>query len=188
MLRCFDLLCDLQSSFLQCNTRLKCLSLCQILVKSLNNWYFEVDTWLKLLLINSRRVVPYNNIKLSPLFLIQCLVISLCLNFVHLLAWKPNLEKCSIYSNKFFHNFHLSKSSFTCSGLRPSGLAWRLGYTCTCIVNHFIFPLNLLYSNNNIIIVLRVNRSISIKCTNLTQWTCLGTKYISTCFVYIYIM
>ena len=86
LLRCFDLLCDLQSSFLQCNTRLKCLSLCQILVKSLNNWYFEVDTWLKLLLINSRRVVPYNNIKFSPLFLIHCLVISLCLNFVHLLA------------------------------------------------------------------------------------------------------
>jgi len=27
---------------------------------------------------------------------------SLCLNFVHLLARKPNLEKCSTYSNKFF--------------------------------------------------------------------------------------
>jgi hypothetical protein len=32
---------------------------------------------------------------------------SLCLNFFHLLAQKSNLEKCSIYSNKFFHNFHL---------------------------------------------------------------------------------
>ena len=52
---------------------------------------------------------------------------SLCINFFHLLvlALKPNLEKCSIYSNKFFHNFHLSESSFTCSGLRASGLARR---------------------------------------------------------------
>ena len=31
-------------------------------------------------------------------------------------------KKNSIYSNKFFHNFHLSKSSFTCSGLWASGL------------------------------------------------------------------
>ena len=38
---------------------------------------------------------------------------------------KPNLEKKN-YSNKFFHNFHLSKSSFTCPGLRASGLAQRL--------------------------------------------------------------
>jgi len=51
---------------------------------------------------------------------------SLCLNFFHLLARKPNLEKCSIYSNKFFHNFHLSESSFTCPGLRASGLVRRL--------------------------------------------------------------
>jgi hypothetical protein len=31
-----------------------------------------------------------------------------------------------IYSNKFFHNFHMSESSFTCPGLRESVLAWRL--------------------------------------------------------------
>ncbi len=47
---------------------------------------------------------------------------SLCLNVFHLLALKPNLEKCSIYSNKFFHNFHLFESSLTCSGLWASGL------------------------------------------------------------------
>jgi hypothetical protein len=29
-------------------------------------------------------------------------------------------------SNKFFHNFHLSKSSFTCPRLQASGLARRL--------------------------------------------------------------
>ena len=45
---------------------------------------------------------------------------SLCLNFFHLLARKPNLGNFSIYSKNFFHNFHLYKSSFTCpaSGLR----------------------------------------------------------------------
>jgi hypothetical protein len=31
-----------------------------------------------------------------------------------------------IYAYKFFQNFHLSESSFTCSGLRASGLARRL--------------------------------------------------------------
>ena len=51
---------------------------------------------------------------------------SLCLNFFHLLAQKPNLEKKVIYSNKFCHNFHLSESSFTCLWLRASGLAQRL--------------------------------------------------------------
>ena len=46
------------------------------------------------------------------------LYISLCLSIFPLLARKPNLEKKNIYSNKFFHNFHLSASSFTCPGLR----------------------------------------------------------------------
>jgi hypothetical protein len=46
--------------------------------------------------------------------------------FFHLFAQKSNLEKISIYSNKFFHNFHLSESSFICPGLRASGLARRL--------------------------------------------------------------
>jgi len=47
---------------------------------------------------------------------------SLCLNFFHLLAQKPNLEKKSIYSNKFFHNFHLSESSFTCPMIQASAV------------------------------------------------------------------
>ena len=46
--------------------------------------------------------------------------------FFHLLARKPNLEKNYIYSNNFFHNFHLSESSFPCPGLRASELARRL--------------------------------------------------------------
>jgi len=41
-------------------------------------------------------------------------------------ALKSNLEKFSIYSNKFFHNFHLTESSHTCPSLRASGLARRL--------------------------------------------------------------
>ena len=48
----------------------------------------------------------------------------LCVNFCHLLARKPNLETFSIYSSKFYLNFHLSESSFTCPGLWASGLAW----------------------------------------------------------------
>ena len=56
----------------------------------------------------------------------QIYIYSLYLTFFHLLARKPNLENFSIYSNKFFYNFHLSKSRFTCSGLWKSGLARRL--------------------------------------------------------------
>ena len=51
---------------------------------------------------------------------------SRCLNFFHLLVQKPNLETNSIYSNKFFHIFHLFQSSFTCSGLLACGLVQRL--------------------------------------------------------------
>ena len=64
---------------------------------------------------------------LSMLNVILKIHYSLCLNFFsHLLARKPNLENFSINSNKFFHNVHLSESSFTCPGFRGSGLAWRL--------------------------------------------------------------
>jgi hypothetical protein len=45
------------------------------------------------------------------------------MNYFHILARKSNLEKKNIYSNKFFHNFHLSESSFTCTGFRANGLA-----------------------------------------------------------------
>ena len=46
--------------------------------------------------------------------------------FLTYLPESQNLEKISIYSNKFSHNFHLSESRFTCSGLWKSGLARRL--------------------------------------------------------------
>jgi hypothetical protein len=52
--------------------------------------------------------------------------VSLNFNFFHLLARKPNLENFSIYSSKFFHNFHLSKSNFAYPGFRVSGVARRL--------------------------------------------------------------
>jgi hypothetical protein len=41
----------------------------------------------------------------------------------HLPEAKFRKKKNYIYSTKFFHNFHLSESSFTCPGLRASGLA-----------------------------------------------------------------
>jgi hypothetical protein len=49
-----------------------------------------------------------------------------CLNFFHLLARKPNLEKKTSIYIKFFHNFHLYDSSFTSTWLRASGLVRRL--------------------------------------------------------------
>ena len=48
-------------------------------------------------------------------------------------------KKKNIYSNKFFHDFHLAESSFTCPRLRISGLAWRL----SVIVNIYMYCLNL---------------------------------------------
>jgi hypothetical protein len=45
---------------------------------------------------------------------------SLCLNFIHLLARKPI---CSIFSNKFFHNFHLSESVLLVKGFGQ--VVWR---------------------------------------------------------------
>ena len=63
---------------------------------------------------------------------------SLYLNFVHLPAPKPNLEGKKNYSNKFFHNFHLSKSSFTCRGFRSCGLARKL---YMYIIYYFLFLL-----------------------------------------------
>ena len=41
--------------------------------------------------------------------------------FFHLLAQKPNLDNFYIFSNKFFHNFYLFESSFTCPELRARG-------------------------------------------------------------------
>ena len=63
------------------------------------------------------------------------------LNFCHLLAQKRNLEKNSICSNKFFHIFHLSESSFTCLRLQASGLAGRLlNFSCkTGVCDIFVY-------------------------------------------------
>jgi hypothetical protein len=56
--------------------------------------------------------VPCTTFKGKKLLIYQ----SLCLNFFHLLARKPNLGKFSIYLSNFFLNFHLSECSFTCFG------------------------------------------------------------------------
>ena len=48
---------------------------------------------------------------------------SLCLNFIHLLVRKPIFENFSIFSNKFFHNFHLSESVLLVQGFGQ--VVWR---------------------------------------------------------------
>ena len=91
-----------------------------------NLWCFSYIS--KLNLLNYQKIIfhlpqPYMSTWLN---MAVSQVPSLCIKCFHLLARKPNSEKCSIYSNKFFHNFHLSESSFTCPGLQASRLAWRL--------------------------------------------------------------
>jgi hypothetical protein len=56
-------------------------------------------------------------------------------------------SQISIYSNKFFHNFHLSETSFTCPGLRASGLAWKMQTKVIHFwqINGFLFNLPLIY-------------------------------------------
>ena len=60
------------------------------------------------------------------------LLYSLCINFFHLplLAWNTNIEKISIFSNKFFYNFRLSEIQFYL--FRASGLARRLLWQLQC--------------------------------------------------------
>ena len=54
---------------------------------------------------------------------------------------KAKLRKMFYLFNKFFHNFHLSKSSFTCPGFRASVLVRRLLHSSlksfyTCFLSH----------------------------------------------------
>ena len=76
-------------------------------------------------------------------------------NFFHLLARKPNLEKFSNYSNKFFHNFHLSKSRFTCPWFWANGLPRRLH----CILS----AVRTSSCHIHVILLLRKNTSLCIK-------------------------
>ena len=86
----------------------------------------KISKWLKANSLECQIMFIYNFIQKIERPIKNHNLSSLYLIFVHLLARKPNLETFSIYSNKFFHNFHLSESSFTCAGLRASGLAQRL--------------------------------------------------------------
>ena len=92
--------------------------------------YYLESTLTLLPTCSFRLVVPnfssQKNTKFSACKSVYLLWCSLCLNYFHLLAWNPNLEFFFIYSNKFFHNFHSSESSFTCTRLDGIGLAWRL--------------------------------------------------------------
>ena len=91
-------------------------------------WCYSVD------LISAITKIPfiYFNRLITMLWPCFALVESEDLNTIYALflfsylPQKPNLEKFSVYSNKFFHNFHLSESSFICPRIRASGLARRL--------------------------------------------------------------
>jgi hypothetical protein len=55
------------------------------------------------------------------------LIFSLYLHFCSPTCLKAKFRRKNyIYSNKFFHNFHLSESSFTCPRLHASGLVQGL--------------------------------------------------------------
>jgi hypothetical protein len=87
-------------------------------------------------------------ITLHPSMSVQLTSYSLCLN---VFAPKPNLEKIYIYSNKFFHNFHLSESSFTCPGLRVwFFVSFRIFFSDNTRVriSFFVAPSAIFFSSN----------------------------------------
>ena len=89
-----------------------------------------------------------DNNKINSLTFLIFLRISLCLNFFHLLVQKPNLEKNSIHSNKFF-------IIFTC--LNPVLLVWgfgQVGYTNTAVFRKIY--LNRFFSKVPIPILVRI--------------------------------
>ena len=64
-------------------------------------------------------VISWNCLSIELVFFLYQLISennnSIWLNIFHLFAQKPNLEENkSIYLNKFYHNFHLPESHFTC--------------------------------------------------------------------------
>jgi len=73
------------------------------------------------------------------------------LKFFHLLARKPNLEKDSIYSNKFFHNFHFSESSFTCPRASSKWVSAKTDIMSLChweSIDLFSYPSPLIFIND----------------------------------------
>jgi hypothetical protein len=69
----------------------------------------------------------------------KCFLLNTSLIFFHpmVLARMPDLEKISVYSSKFFHNFQLSESSFTCPELRATGLQVQIVFIiCSYGVYH----------------------------------------------------
>ena len=66
----------------------------------------------------------------NTLFVLLVIIDSVCLKFFFIYLPKRQIQKKqttkTIYSNKFFHNFHLSEFSFACSRLWASKVARRL--------------------------------------------------------------
>jgi len=81
---------------------------------------YDISTNLWYMFFHLFSVIPESKTSFSILITVFALIL------FHLLARKPNLEKFSIYSNKFIHNVHLYESSITCPGLQASGLMQRL--------------------------------------------------------------
>jgi hypothetical protein len=93
----------------------------KIIVKYISHQHVSLSPWNRSLETHHWKTIIC---KIQRLIVVFALIFFTYMYIV--LAWKPNLENCSIYSNKFFHNFHLFKSSFTCPRLRTSVLGRRL--------------------------------------------------------------
>ena len=88
--------------------------------------------------------VPTYNRKLSAKNQLELSIPVFALIFFTYLPESQIYKKISIYSNRFFHNFHLSESSFTCGLARrltflsaPSVFSSLLFGSWHCLVRHW---------------------------------------------------
>jgi hypothetical protein len=121
----------------------------------------------------------------SMLFLLNTAVFVLI--FVTYLPESKIQKKFSIYSNKFFYYFHLSESSFTCSRLRASGLAWnwycvqsRETTNTNFIVSAFITVFTVFRLLTDFVCLynyefwLSLCKIVRLKCCKMLVWALLG--------------
>ena len=88
---------------------------------------------------------------------------SLCINFFHLLARKPNLENFSIYSNKSFHNFHLLQFYLSqASGKWVNAkTAYNMEYKIYYTVDLLLKCVSVLYTSINGLIYVDISQLMS---------------------------
>ena len=78
----------------------------------------------------------------------RCVAVIALIFSLTYLPENQNFEQISIYSNKFFHNFHLSESSFTCPRLRANSAktsSWMQHWLAS-ILGHYSYVLFLIRS------------------------------------------